>query len=253
MDEIINLLYDLEIWDVIKKTFIENNIPINYDNLRRIAIGFGLIKENSSISITLNKKTYDFICSMQLKQKKINFEQGFALIGNVLADNNGNNTIFINKFIENTDGLSSETNGSWGQKSFKKVIDEMTSPALNLKVLLLCHTHPNMEIIKNDDYAIIRNAIENIPNNPLVLRKQGLNPSIGDILQLLAMNHYFPGVMKFIGILLPNGEFNFLSYDGTSLKQISNVFIKTDNGAFPFPTFLVNDFQIEDYYNKKSL
>lgn len=59
--------------------------------------------------------------------------------------------------------------------------------------------------------------------------------------------------MKFIGILLPNGEFNFLTYDGASLKQIPNVFIKTNDGTYSFPTFLINNLQTENYDNKKSI
>lgn len=253
MEEIIKLLDNLGVWNYIKETFIINGIPINKDNLIRVAIGFGLIKDNSSISIILNKKIYDFISKMQIKQKNTNFEQGFALIGNVFINDKGSNTILIDEFIENNDGISSEINGSWGQKSFQKVIDAITAPSSSIKVLLLCHTHPNMETIENDNYAHIRDAIENIPDNPLDLRKKGLNPSLGDILQLLSLNHFFPGIMKFIGILLPNGEFNFLTYDGASLKQIPNVFIKTNDGTYSFPTFLINNLQTENYDNKKSI
>ncbi len=58
--------------------------------------------------------------------------------------------------------------------------------------------------------------------------------------------------MKFIGILLPNGELNFLSYNGNTIQQISNVFANTSNGTYSFPTFMTNKTFIEDNCTKKN-
>lgn len=253
MEEIIKLLNNLGVKDYIEQTFNANGIPFNEDNLIRVAIGFGLIKDVLPISIILNQEVSSFISKMQLKQQTYNTEQGFALIGKVQVDDNGNNTIFVDEFVENNDGLSSEISGSWGQNSFQKVVDKTIESSSNLKVLFLCHTHPNMEMVENDKYSHIRDAIENILDNPLNLREKGLNPSLGDIRQLLSLNHYFPGVMKFIGILLPNGEFNILAYNGQVLQQISNVFTKNNSIFYQFPTFMTNSsLTIDDNNVKKN-
>ncbi len=252
MEEIMKLLNNLDIYDYVEQAFNTNGIPLNEDSLIRVAIGFGLIKDVLPIEIILTQKVFDFIFRMQSKQKAFNFEQGFALIGTVQVNDSGINKIIVDDYVENSDGLSSEISGTWGQNSFQKVITKIIEPSQRPKVLLLCHTHPNMRIVKNDNYSNIRTAIENITDNPLQLREQGLNPSLGDIKQLVSLTKYFPGIMKFIGILLPNGEFNFLSYNGNTIQQIPNVFAKTSNGIYSFPTFTTNKTFIEDNCTKKN-
>ncbi len=68
MEEIIKLLTDLDIYDYVEQTFNTNGIPLNEDNLIRVAIGFGLIKKVSPIEIILNPKVFDFISKMQSKE-----------------------------------------------------------------------------------------------------------------------------------------------------------------------------------------
>ena len=243
MNETKKALENLGVLTDIEHTLATNNIEQTDENLTSSGFGFAKITESFEATLILSKEVYDFVAYMRKKQAKDLTEQPFALIGNLDLDSSNNPLIYLNKFIEDTDGVRKETHGRGGDSLYKKVNEYLNNNENINKVLLMGHTHPDMEKLSLkdgfiDNNAILREAFETITGNPLELRKRGLNVSVGDIVQLIStQNSASRANFILLGIALPNDELNVLFYNGTTIQSLDNIFVVRGKELESIPNF----------------
>ena len=243
MSELVKILENLGVLDDIKTTLLFNDIDSTEENMASTGFGFAKITESFESTLALSEEVYNFVSRMRKKQDKELMEQPFALTGNLGIDNDNTPIIYLNEFLEDTDGIRKATSGCGGDAFYQRVNAYLNNHENINKVLLMGHTHPDMEKLSAqegfiDENVGIREASESLVDNPLKLRKRGLNISVGDVVQLIkAQNSASRTNFILSGIALPNGEFNILFYNGTTIQSLDNVFVVRGEKLESIPNF----------------
>lgn len=249
MEEIKNVLEKLGVLKDIAASLLNYNIEQTDENFAKSGFGFARITESFSSILVLKEEIYNFINNMRDKQDKELMEQQFALTGNLGIGGDGKPIICLLNYIEDTTGIKRTTSTRGGEDFYKKINEYVNNNEDINKVLLLGHTHPDIDkLLSQDDFSDeivnIREATESLPDNPLKLRKRGLNVSFSDISQLInAQNSASRENFILLGIVLPNGELNVLFYNGRTIQSLDEIYVIRGESLEPIPTFR-NDNQI---------
>ena len=231
MNEIKQVLENLGVLEDVETALSISGTEQTDENITNAGFGFAKITETLESMLVLSEDVYNFVSLMREKQNTELAEQPFALIGNLGMDTNNKPIIYLNEFIEDKDGTRKATSGKGGNDFYQRINNYLNNHENINKVLLLGHTHPDIDKLSSqegfvDENINIREVSESLEGNPLKLRKRGLNISVGDIQQLVnAQNSASRTTFVLSGIALPNGEFNVLFYNGTTIQSLDSVFV----------------------------
>lgn len=235
------VLENLGVTNIIHRGLMESNIYLTDEMLNHAGFGFEMIKESLPSKVILAKKVNTFLLKMREKQEFKSLEQSFALFGQISMDNDGKVIIFLSEYAEDTDSNNSITSTTIGDELLSKINAFLNNDEKSNKVLLLGHTHPfRIDIESNlpENKKKIIDSMYNLSENPLKLRESGLNISVNDVKLLVdAQEEATRNNFVLQGIALPNGEFNVLFYDGSSIQSLDEIYVFDGNEMTSIPTF----------------
>lgn len=234
MEKVKDVLKNLNLLDNIYNVFTEHNIEVNDNNLKSGGFGFHAITESLPATVLLVDNTEHFVDKIKTLQETENLEQPFILLGSLQQDIEGNPLIIFDKFIGNESASKSKYSARLSSKMLKELNIFLNDKTISNKVILFGHTHPivnhmdeDMSLEKNNAYKVL----SNMEGNPLKLREFGMNISMGDVIQLVNYKELLQQKATVLqGIVLANGEFNIIFFDGKTLKSLDNIYqINFDN------------------------
>lgn len=174
-----------------------------------------------------------FIDKVKYLQSSLDCEQSFVLLGQMQLDREGNPLILFDKYIENKALSNKKYSSNLSVNMIEDINKFLKSSEILNKVLLLGHTHPIIDLEKQEisqNKKEVINALYSLKDNPLKLRDNGLNISVSDINQLVQVQENIGrNIIVLQGIVLQNGELNIVFYDGSTIKSLDNVFVYKNN------------------------
>ncbi len=232
-EDIKKVLERLGVLDITLETFSQHNIPITLETLSQAGFGFEMLSDSFESMIIITEDIKKFLSYIKDKQKFESLEQAFALFGQVSMSDDNQIVIFLNQYIEDSKCERKLNTNIMSKELFQQVNEFLNNRKIRNKVLLLGHTHPlrkDIDIEMTDEKKYIMDAINGLEDNPLKVRENGLNLSLGDVTSLI---HYQKQATRnnFLleGIVLPNEEFNILYYDGITIQLLNHVYVMKDD------------------------
>lgn len=241
MENIKKALENLSVIDEIYTAFEKNGLEKTDENLKCAGFGFHKITESLGATVVLTDPVDQFVDRIRQVQQDENAEQPFVLLGRLGAGDNSGLLILFDEFIEDNVSNKKEYSASYDKHLMNGINQLLGLTDIANKVVLLGHTHP---IVSTDgaalpeDKSAVASALFGLEGNPLKLRKTGLNISVADVGQLIhAQEQAGREVLVLQGIVLQNGEFNIIFWDGDSLRTLDNVYGLRDEELSPRKNF----------------
>ncbi|MCI8347166.1 MAG: hypothetical protein HFJ12_04385 [Bacilli bacterium] len=232
-EDVKKVLEQLGVLDTILETFSQRKIPITSETLSQAGFGFEMLSNSFESMIIITEDIKKFLSYIKDKQKSESLEQAFALFGQLSISDDNQPVIFLNQYVEDLKCEKKLNTNITSRELFQQVNKFLNNNHIRNKVLLLGHTHPlrkDIEIEMTNEKKYIMDSINDLENNPLKVRENGLNLSLGDVASLI---HYQKQATRnnFLleGIVLPNGEFNILYYDGNTIQLLNHVYVMKDD------------------------
>lgn len=225
MEKIKEVLKNLAVFDILYQAFDEKNIDFTDENLKHAGFGFHNIIESFDSTIIMQEHVGSFVERVKNLQQEEKLEQPFALLGFLQLDEKGSPFIIFDDFVGNDSIVKQRQSASYDKRMLNEINQFLRGSVTN-KVLLLGHTHPIES--KNDGQVyenIVYSTLSALENNPLQLRNHGLNISVADIAQLVhTQEQVGRNILVLSGIVLSNGEFNIIFYDGTTIQSLDHIY-----------------------------
>lgn len=241
MERVKEILKNLNVIDAIYQGFDSCGIAKTDDNLRQAGFGFHKITDSFDSTVVLTEEVGQLIDKMRLLQQATSFEQPFALLGGMQLDDENKPVIVFSKFVEDKNASKNRYSAHMTPEMLSEINEYLEAPISVSKVLLLGHTHPVVDAQKETIPGVkgaIVDALCNMEGNPLKLRNSGLNISVGDVSHLVQVQDGLGrGVLVLQGIVLQNGEFNVIFYDGSTIQSLDNVCEVKENHLVQRPNF----------------